>query len=332
MSSIQIFQGCKNSNEVSLLYGQNNAMWCQSLYLRGYNPTTKERLTSKMVDSFGQQMKNHHIKYVYLFAGPFLSNGHLPEYPFTDSAVNVVKKLKQNNPDLIILPWVGGIQNKTVQLQDSLWVNNAISDTKLLIKRLGVPGIHLDFEYILSGDPYLDHFVDNHNNANKEDYGKNVNDFCRRLRISMPKIFISSVVVATSPETKPWKMKTTLPELKILTKYIDQLAFLYFDTGITDNKVFKHNCELLSKDILFLYSQNKIKYLIAVGTFINEPQLHGYRHMDIENIPNSISVIKSGLVSVSPPKRILDGIALYCDWRTTDTEWREFDRYWLEKN
>ena len=73
-------------------------------------------------------------------------------------------------------------------------------------------------------------------------YGDNVNDFYKKFRDLMPDAFVSSVVVTTSPGAKPWKRKTTMDELMVLTKYVDQLSFLYYDTYIGSQPEFEENC------------------------------------------------------------------------------------------
>jgi hypothetical protein len=319
---------CKSVPQRASIYGQNNAIWAQSIYFRGYNPSTKERLSPQIVQKFASILESHHIKYAYIFSGPFLNNGHLPDYAFSQTAIESVKLLKHSNPDLVILPWIGGVQNRSVHLQDTEWVNNALNDTQRLIDTLQVPGVHLDFEYILPGDTYLDLFVKKGTEKDRQHYGEYVNEFCRKIRILMPYIFISSVVVATSPGTKPWKRKTSIPELLDLTRYVNQLSFLYYDTKLNNENDFEENCEDLIKDIRFLYNKRPIKYLISVGTFINEPQLQKYRDLNIENLPNSFKVIKNKLLKVSPDHKIVDGISLYCDWQTTYSEWNDFDQYW----
>jgi hypothetical protein len=325
--------GAKDKRNIeSSVFGQENAIWAESIYLRGYNPSTGEILTNERLKEYAHILKSNNIKYVYLFAGPFLEDGHLPDYPFSSIARNSVKKLKEYYPELIILPWVGGIQNKTVYLGDSIWVKNALNDTRRLVETLDIPGVHIDFEYILKGDPYLDTTIEPEKPHDKEMYAGNVNSFFMKLRILLPKSFISTVVVATSPDTKPWKRKTTIEELNILIKYINQLSFLYYDTYINSEDIFEQNCIKQIMDIKTLKRLNiNTQFLLAIGTFINRPELTKYRNLKIENIPNSLKVIKESALKVSPSEKLVSGIAIFCDWETDKNEWREFYTNWVDK-
>ena len=324
--------GSGNKLETKLL-GQNNAVWTESIYLRGYKPSTKEELTEKHLEAYAITLKKHNIKYAYLFAGPYEKDGHLPEYAFSKTAITSVRKLKDYYPEIVILPWIGGIQNRTVYLEDSTWVKNALADTKRLIETLGVPGIHIDLEYIIPGEPFLDAQVDEEKPGDRESYAGNVNNFHSKLRALLPNAFISSVVLATSTRTRPWKLKTTVEEISTLINYIDQLSFLYYDTRINQQATFQAGCLELLRDIMKfkdLESSGHVEYLIALGTFVNEPDLKKYRNQEIENIPNTLTTIKESLIELNTPSTIVDGIAIYCDWTTDTSEWAEIYEHWTK--
>lgn len=325
-----LFISCNNDEVQLSLACQNNAIWSESIYFRGHNPSTLKKLTPDDLYNYASTLKKYRIKYAYLFAGPYGDDGHLPAYAFSDTAISSVSKLKEYYPELIILPWVGGLQNKTVHLEDSVWVKNALEDTQKLIKTLKVSGVHVDMEFLLKQDVNFFGEKNAKKSSGVEAYANNLNIFHKKLRQFLPKAFISSVVVATSPDTRPWKRKTSMDELKILVNYVDQLSFLYFDTHINDQQIFEKNCYSLIKDIKILTEVRDIQYLIAIGTFVNKPELWEYRNMEIENIPNTLSVIKKSISTLNIQRTIVDGIGIYCDWQTDQDEWNQFNDYWVK--
>ena len=327
-----ILSGCNiEDSGYNGFLGQNNSMWTQSMFLRGYKPSSNERLEEKHIQELARNVNAHKVKYVYIFAGPFQSDGHLPKYGFSQTAINSVRLLKSYSPQLVILPWIGGIQNKTVYLEDSTWVQNALTDTKKLIETLKVSGVHVDFEFLLPGDPYLDRTIPRVQTTNDlETYGNNVNLFHAKLRKQVPTAFISSVVLASIAQTKPWKRKTTHHELEKLIQNIDQLCFLYYDTQIDNQYDFSVGCLNLIQGIDSLSLKKNIQYLIGIGTFTNEPQLRKYRNMQIENVQNTLNVIRRNARDVNSKKRIVDGIAIYCDWATDQNEWNQFKDGWVK--
>lgn len=318
------FVSCCKPNDETLT--GSNAIWCESIFLRNYAPGTHQKLTNEKLEQLATTLKKHNVKYAYLFAGPYGSDGHLPAYPFSDEAVNSVKILERYYPDIVILPWIGGVENRTVHLDDSIWVRNALDDTKKLVNRLSVPGVHVDLEFIKHGDPYLDTTISKEKPGDLDNYGNNVNSFHRNLRKILPGKFISSVVVATSPDTKPWKRKTSIKELTELSKYIDQLSFLYYDTSITDQVEYEKNCLDLLKDIQLLKKQHNIQCLVSIGTFINVPDLQKYRNMNVENVPNALQTIQKCLNELKPAKSVINGISIFCNWETDQLEWEQIDK------
>jgi len=308
--------------------GQDNAIWTESLFFRGHNPVTGDTLTKDSMIHYAKILKEQHIKYAFFFSGPFGKDGHLPSYPFSDTALNAVKTFASYYPELVILPWVGGIQNKNVFLADSTWVNNATSDCKKLVNYLGVKGIHIDFEHLLPQYASIDTAVIQKGPEELAQYPGYVNAFHKRLRDSLPYAFISAVVTSTPPQTKHWKRKTSVKELKSLLLNIDQLVFLFYDTSIDDTDFFAQAAEQQIQDIQSLKNTWNIQMLMAVGTFTNPEQLQTFRHPNVENLSNSLETIKAAALKICPDQKILDGIGIYGNWTTDSTKWQYISQHY----
>lgn len=151
----------------SLSDAKENATWIKSTYFRDRDPITKKGHTPKDVEDLALRLKTNHIRYAYIFAGPYENDGHLPDYAFSRNAKESITILKRIYPEIKILPWIGGVQNKTVHLERTEWIKNAIADTTRLVKLMSVDGVHLDLEYIL----YLDSKF-NQKKLNANDYGE----------------------------------------------------------------------------------------------------------------------------------------------------------------
>lgn len=333
LTLVSIFVSCRRNNEENptRTYGQRNAVWAESFYLRGYKPSSGQKLVDQDIIEYGKILTKNNIKYVYLFAGPYGNDGHLPAYSFSDRAKRTIEIFKKHYPNLIILPWIGGIQNGTVFLGDSGWVQNALADTKKLVETLNIRGIHIDFEFLNAGNDYLDTTVEPEKDGEKNAYGRNVNEFHRRLRALMPDITISSVVGCTSSQAIQWKRKTEMNELLELTKYVDQISFLFYDTSIRTQRDFDAACAEQVRDIAKLRQHTKprkVEYLLAIGTFVNRPELQSYRSLEIENIPNTLNTIKKCLNLKENTVNLIDGIAIFCDWETNKDEWYEIFTNW----
>jgi hypothetical protein len=320
----------KNTGD-KIAYGSEFATWSRSIFFRGYSPTSGEALTFENIQDYANILKTNKIKYAYIFSGPYDLNGSLPDWAFSETARKSILEIKKFYPDIKILPWVGGVDGKTVNLKDSNWRTIAINSTMRLLNTLPVDGIHVDFEKFATNNPYLVGNAPAISELSGKEYSNGLIEFHRKLRELKPDLFVSSVVVSTASQTQPWKRKHSLEELKQLFPLVNQISFLFYDTSIKDQSTYR---------ISFIEQLNHIKYLkeqatgvkpqvlIGIGTFINEPELRPYRNMEIENIPNTLKVIKEGIAELSTKERLVDGLAFYCEWQTDENEWAMIKNNW----
>ncbi len=308
----------------SNLFAKENATWIKSAYFRGYDPITKKVYSTKDVEQLAERLKTNNLKYAYIFAGPYQKSGHLPDYAFSKKAKENIAILKKIYPEVKILPWIGGIQNKTVSLERKGWVKNAITDTVRLIKMMPVDGIHLDLEYVLySGTKF------NYDKLGAEEYSKQWVLFHKKLRLALPESFISSVVVSIASGTKPWKHKHTLNEIKEISSFVNQISFMFYETSLMDLKDYNDNLKeqiLMIKD-LKNFSANQSQYLIGLGIFNEEANLKTYRDLGFKNLPSTLGLMQKIENSTGKKEDIVDGFAIYCEWMTTEQEWRELRSY-----
>ncbi|MBL9168786.1 MAG: hypothetical protein JNN07_13695 [Verrucomicrobiales bacterium] len=309
--------------------GVENSVWAQSLYLRGYQPTTSKPLTPADLKRFCDTLRANKIKYAYLFAGPYDTNGMLPDYVFSPTARSSVETIRRDCPELILLPWVGGIVNKTVFIDDLRWVSNAINETSRLLKEQRFAGVHVNFEFFthqISDEFYpglrgLDH------------YGEDEIQFFQALRKKLPSAFISTVAVSTSPMAVHWKRKNTFDEIRSISKYVDQIAILCFDTSISDRRVFKESLRLQVENIkAWKASARGTQFLIGVGTFVNKAELWKFRDLEVESIANTSRTLQDVLNEPQPRETpLVDGLAIFAEWTTDETEWRQLRENWFDR-
>ena len=305
---------------ISSSNAKENATWIKSTYFRGHDPITKKGHTPKDVEDLALRLKTNHIRYAYIFAGPYENDGHLPDYAFSRKARESIAILKRIYPEIKILPWIGGVQNKTVHLERAAWIKNAIADTIKLIKLMPVDGVHLDLEYVLYPDNKF-----NQKKLKANDYGEHWVKFHKQLRLALPGAFISSVVVSTASGTKPWKHKHTLNEIKELSTVVDQMSFMFYETSLMELKVYKDNLKEQIQQIKDLKSSssNQAQYSIGLGIFSEEKKLQSYRDLGFKNLPVTLKLLQEAEQEIGQNKPVADGLAIYCEWLITDREWNQ---------
>jgi GH18 family chitinase len=306
--------------------GQENATWAKSLYFRGFDPTTKEKLNDKMLIDFAEELKRNRIRFAYIFAGPYQNDGHLPLFAYSETARKSIMLIKKIYPEIKILPWLGGVQDRTVHLENKAWLSNSIADSLKIIKTMPVDGIHIDIEYVIF--PHA-----NASTSNIPEYGKNWILFHKMLRDALPGAFISTVVVSTAKDTNPWKLKLSLDAIDKVSTLVNQMSFMYYETNLHEITTYKNNLSDQIQQIQALKNKQGAKspqYLIGIGTFKTQIALQAYRDMRFENISATLSLLKKLLSEVSPARQLVDGIAVYCEWLTTEEDWAHIRSLWTE--
>ena len=145
----------------------------------------------------------------------------------------------------------------------------------------------------------------------------------------MPKAFISSVVASTASQTKPWKHKHTLNEVKELSTVIDQMSFMFYETSLMELKVYEGSLKEQVQQIKDLksFASNRSKFLIGVGVFNEEKRLQSYRDLGFKNLPLTVKLLQEAEQTIGLNKSVIDGLAIYCEWMTTDLEWGQLRNY-----
>jgi hypothetical protein len=322
VSSVLVFSHLWNSPHRIKGGFQANAVWIESLYLRGYQPSTKQPLTDKALAELSQTLRLNSIKYAYMFAGPCEKDGHLPEYAFEPTAKDSAKRLRQLDPTSVVLPWVGGVINKTVFLSDSKWVTNAIGDIARLVDYLDVPGVHVNFEfftYAIPGEFYP-------GQTGIESFGEDEYRFFEQLRAAMPHAFISTVVESTVSETRQWKRKNSFSEIARISQVVDQVAVLFYDTSIADKNEFSKALAEQIDDFRRwkeMEPGRRVQYLLGIGTFVNKKELWQFRDLEVESVSNTLETLRRILSRGSLSRPPVDGVAIFAQWTTDEWEWSQ---------
>ena len=312
--------------------GQRNAVWVQSWFFLGHQASTKEPLQDFHIVELAAHLRRAGMRYAFIFAGPFQRDGTLPGYAFSDTARRTVRRLAELVPEVTVLPWVGGVQDKTVFLGDPRWVDTAVREAKRLVETLGVRGVHFDFEYISPALEEVVRLVKVPQPRSPEDtYGPHLVRFHERVREAMPAAFISTVVPSTVPAVFSFKTRQTYDEVRELARYADQIAVIYYDTALRDQEAYEENLVAQLRDVEGWrrdMGTARREFLVGLGTFVNVEALRKYRDLAIENLPNEAATLKRAIRRIGEDC-LVDGVAIFCEWQTDEQEWNEFQDLWV---
>jgi Glycosyl hydrolases family 18 len=317
---------CAAHAKAPQLAGQENAIWAGSIFLRGFDPTTQETLTDEKLTTLAERLKHNGIRYIYVFAGPYQKDGHLPSYAFSTRARASIAFLKKTYPSLKILSWIGGVEDKTVHLENETWRETSIQETAKLMASVPFDGVHIDLEYVLFPKRSA-------STTPTELYDSGWVRFHKKLREKLPNVFLSTVVVSSAPGTRPWKHKHQMKDLIKISRVVDQVAFMYYETHLDDIDSYRENMRLQLEQIQQMKTALGIKtpeYLFGIGTFKSDKTLKSYRDMRFENVITTLTTLDGLINKLSPSARLVDGLAIYGDWTTKPEDWAQIRELWTD--
>lgn len=306
--------------------GQQNAVWAGSLFLRGFDPTTREKLTDEKLQQLSERLRANGVRYVYLFAGPYGSDGKLPDYAFSKSACESLAFLKKMNPSLKVLSWIGGIEGKTVHVEKQDWVETSVGETAKLMVALPFDGVHIDLESVVFPKRSAP-------NVPFDQYDRQWVQFHKRLREKLPSAFISTTVVSTAPGARPWKHKHQVSDVMEVSRVVNQVSFMFYDTHLETAKSYRDGMQSQLEQIQEMKRALKEKapeFLFGLGTFQSTKSLRGYRDIRFENVATTLTTLNELVARSSFPGRLIDGLAIYADWTTQPKDWARIQTHWMK--
>jgi hypothetical protein len=249
--------------------------------------------------SVAEKLRRNHITDVFPHLCPAEPNGALPA---TDP--QQVEKFLDTFKGFRVLPWVGGPNGTSVRTFDPKWrVAFAVNVRELLIRHPRFAGVHLNVEPLPSGD----------------------HDFLlllEELRRSLPSDKILSV--AAYPPPTRWH---PFPDVhwnesyfREVARHTDQLAVMMYDAGQRLPKSYEKLMADWTREV-FLWSEGK-PVLLGVPTYDDVGV--GYHDPRVENLTSGLRGIHRALSEQKSTSSNYQGVAIYCDWETSDAEWA----YW----
>jgi hypothetical protein len=266
------------------------------------NEFTKYRSRTTM-SALAGKLQHHRITEVFPHLCPAEATGQLPPV----DARQLEQFLDVFN-GFRVLPWIGGPNGTSVRLNDPRWRSNFVQAARALLDRHPrFAGVHLNIEPLPSGD---------------EDFLKLLDE----MRVALPAAKLISV--AAYPPPTRWH---PFPDVhweeayfRQVARRCDQIAVMMYDAGQKIPKTYQRLMADWTVEVLD-WSEGK-SVLLGVPTYDDAGV--DYRDPKVENLENALRGIHRGL-SRKPVPAHYQGVAIYCDWETSDTEWKYFREHFL---
>lgn len=238
-----------------------------------------------------------------------------------------VAQFKAAYPEAQLFGWLGVASNKsdgTERLGEAT-VQQAVSDmSQRVISEFGFDGVFLNVEPVWNGD---EGFL----------------DVLRKVRADLGDTAL--IAVAVPPDWSPVNVDIPVPPLIVpgtvweaeykqrVALLSDQMAVMAYNSGLTSAA----NFTTADYELWMAYQVKtfaEVVNLLDTGTmiFIGIPtypaELPGHDPL-VENIGSAIRGIRAGLQEAGGSASVVQGVAIYADWTTDDTEWAQFKTLWV---
>ncbi len=249
---------------------------------------------------------------------------------FTDVEQYVTRFVQQFRlvyPEAVLYAWVS-VPTNTLGIPARLDITDLQRTVSAfcarMIEEFGFDGVHLDIEQVWDGD---------------EDYLQVLRMVRARLGIETP------ISVAMTPDWSPEDVDFPVPagiapgtfwskeykqSVALLT---DQIAVMAFNSGLNNegNNTPTHYSQWMAYQVVAFseaVAELNTDTQIVIGIPTYDDELPGH-DTQVETIPAAIQGVRMGLEQAGESADIVQGIALYAEWTTDDSEWTLFKSNWI---
>lgn len=290
-----------------------NAVWLGVEWLN-------EKHSTAEITSLANDLHDRQIAYVFVYTTYLHKDGK-----FGDSyqyAADFVKGIKQAQPDLKILAWIGlplkGFSDDAnVDLADTSTRKIITELCAHLVNDVGFDGIHLDPELVVDHDHNLTLLLDEMRTA----IGKNG--------------ILSLAARATWPVLPEAGWSYAVGGLfwsgdyyREIAHHVDQIAVMTYDSGLGSAALYQQWMRFQVIGISRALEDSKVELLFGIPTSEEATATH---HPDAENMSSALNGLIAGLNDSDARPAVVTGIAIYPYWETDSTEWAQYRSRWLNE-
>ena len=257
------------------------------------------------IRELAEQLRRHHITDVFPHLCPAEPEGSLPPVD-----AQQVERFLDTFAGFRVLPWIGGPNGSSARLHKAQWRAAFTTNVQtLMAAHPRLAGVQINVEPLTSGDTNFLQLLD-------------------ELRTALPKGKLLSVAAYPPPtwwhpyEDVHWDEKY----FREVARRSDQMAVMMYDAALRIPKTYQRLMADWTPEVL-AWSEGK-SVLLGVPTYDDAGV--GYHDPKVENLPNAQLGMHRGL-SRQPLPANYQGVAIYCEWQSSGTEWQYFREHFLKQ-
>jgi len=285
-----------------------NAVWLEHRWLEREHPEAE-------MEALVERLRERGVAYAYPHVIPFDAEGRLPAHSRQQMRA-FLAVARRVAPDLRVLPWVGGLRvgykrqrEGTVSLPDLGQRQRIVAEVRGLVDE-GFDGIHLNVEPIDDGNVEFLALL-------------------RALRTALGQgRVLSLAAIRPGPVSLPLAPNFVWsPEYYArVAAATDQIVIMAYDTAIPTPPLYRRYLAWATASVAgaLVASGSDARVLMGVPTYED----HGFMHRKgVETLENALVGVVAGLRGLGAGGTF-EGVALYAEWTTDETDWDVYERVW----
>ena len=285
-----------------------NAVWLEHRWLeRDHEVEEMEALLTSL--------RSHGIHYVYPHLIPFNPAGRLPVHS-REQMRRFLGVARSVAPDMKVLPWIGGVRigyrrsrPGTVDLGDLGQRQRIVAECRGLMDE-GFDGIHVNIEPVDDGNV----------------------EFLALLRALRTAVGPAGILSLSAIRPGPFSLPAAPNFLWTPAYYArvaalaDQIVVMAYDTALPTASLYRRYVAYAASSVTtaLLSSRSRARVIVGVPTYDETNLMH---RAGVETLDNAIPGVVAGLRGLGAGGTF-EGVALYAEWTTDDSEWMVYERLW----
>jgi hypothetical protein len=284
-----------------------NAVWLEHRWLE------REHSRAEM-ETLLASLSGRGVAYAYPHLIPFNGAGRLPVHS-REQMRQFLAVARDVAPGLKVLPWVGGLRvgykrqrPGTIDLGDLGQRQSMVAECRGLMDE-GFDGIHVNIEPVDDGNV---EFL----------------SLLRALRTAIgPGRVLSLSAIRPGPVRLPFapNFLWTRGYYARVGEVADQVVVMAYDTALPTASLYRRYLSYVAHTVTSrLVSNGRTRVLVGIPTYDETGLMH---RGTVETPENALLGLVAGLRGLGAGGTF-EGVALYAEWTTDDTEWAVYDRLW----
>lgn len=288
-----------------------NAVWLEHRWLERSHPEAE-------MEALFDKLRRRGIAYAFPHLIAFDAAGRLPAHD-REQMRSFLAAARRVAPELRILPWVGGLRKGykrqragSIELADLTQRQQIVAEARGLIDE-GFDGVHVNVEPVDDGN----------------------DEFLALLRALRTAVGDERVLSLAATRPAPLGLPRA-PNFAWSPGYyarvaaiVDQMVIMAYDTALPTPSLYRRYVRWAARSVAGALDQSGSNARVLMGVPTYEP--FGFMHRrGVETPENALVGVVAGLRGLGAGGTF-EGVALYAEWTTDESDWRAYERYWRNR-